>query len=129
MSKTFLDKPLTNQIEVIENILKDAQSSIQFCSSHFSTKYGSTNEIGFTNDDLIQSIDECEIFINDALEEIGQLKYHYNSEEALHKEEIFENQKYQNDVIPAEESSLYDEEFSFQDHEDEAVGPKTGYEY
>jgi len=123
MSKTFLDKPLTNQIEVIENILKDAQSSIQFCSSHFSTKYGSTNEIGFTNDDLIQSIDECEIFINDALEEIGQLKYHYNSE----KPYFLERQA--NDVIPAEESSLYDEEFSFQDHEDETVGPKTGYEY
>jgi len=123
MSKTFLDKPLTNQIEVIENILKDAQSSTQFCSSHFSTKYGSTNEIGFTNDDLIQSIDECEIFINDALEEIGQLKYHYNSEEPYFLE------RQANDVIPAEESSLYNEEFSFQDHEDETVGPKTGYEY
>ena len=53
-----------------------------------------------------------------------------NSEWAkTHLEVIgFERQNY-NDVIPAEESSLYDEEFSFQDHEDETVGPKTGYEY
>ena len=58
-------------------------------------------------------------------------KANINSEWAkTHLEVIgFENQKYQNDVIPAEESSLYDEEFSFQDHEDETVGPKTGYEY
>ena len=31
-------------------------------------------------------------------------------------------------VIDADDSDLYDEEFSFQDHEDETVGPKTGYE-
>lgn len=31
-------------------------------------------------------------------------------------------------VIDADDSNLYDEEFSYQDHEDETVGPKTGYE-
>ena len=32
------------------------------------------------------------------------------------------------DIINADDSDLYDEEFSFQDHEDETVGPRTGYE-
>lgn len=36
--------------------------------------------------------------------------------------------KVQNDIINADDSDLYDEEFSFQDHEDETVGPRTGYE-
>ena len=31
-------------------------------------------------------------------------------------------------VIDADDSDLYDEEFSFQNHEDETVGPRTGYE-
>tara|TARA_R100001594_G_scaffold86902_1_gene121281 strand:+ start:442 stop:795 length:354 start_codon:yes stop_codon:yes gene_type:complete len=108
---------LNNQLEVVENILKDALDSIHFVSNWHNDPI---EKAGFANDEVIQSIDECEIYINDALEELEQFKYHYNSED--------ENQKYQNDVIPAEESSLYDEEFSFQDHEDETVGPKTGYE-
>ena len=111
---------LINQLEVIENILKDAQDSIRYCSSHFQK---SADQVDFTNDELTQTIDECEIYINDALDELEQFKYHYNSE----KPYFLERQN--NDVIPAEESSLYDEEFSFQDHEDETVGPKTGYEY
>jgi len=32
------------------------------------------------------------------------------------------------DIINADDSDLYNEEFSFQDHEDETVGPRTGYE-
>tara|TARA_B100000131_G_C17702366_1_gene445248 strand:+ start:74 stop:412 length:339 start_codon:yes stop_codon:yes gene_type:complete len=112
-----MTESLTHQLEVIENILKDALDSIHFVSNWHNDPI---EKAGFANDEVIQSIDECEIYINDALEEVEQLKYQFNSEN--------ENQKYQNDVIPAEESSLYDEEFSFQDHEDETVGPKSGYE-
>ena len=68
---------LNDQLELIENILKDAQDSIQYCSSHFQK---SADQVGFTNDELTQSIDECEIYINDALEELEQFKYHFNSE-------------------------------------------------
>ena len=110
---------LTNQLEVIENILKDALDSIHFVSNWHNDPI---EKAGFANDEVIQSIDECEIYINDALEEVEQFKYQFNSE----KPYFLERQN--NDVIPAEESSLYDEEFSFQDHEDETVGPKSGYE-
>ena len=116
-----MTESLTHQLEVIENILKDALDSIHFVSNWHNDPI---EKAGFANDEVIQSIDECEIYINDALEEVEQFKYQFNSEFGNH----FENQKYQNDVIPAEESSLYDEEFSFQDHEDETVGPKSGYE-
>ena len=63
---------LLTSLDAIKDIVQDAQVSIEYCSSYFQK---SADEVGFTNDNLVQSIDECEIFITDALDEIEELIY------------------------------------------------------
>ena len=71
---------LMESIDSIKVLVEDAQESIRQCSTHFQK---SVDEVGFTNDTLTQTIDECEILINDTLDEVNELYYQVQSTDEI----------------------------------------------
>tara|TARA_A100001011_G_C13791914_1_gene627473 strand:+ start:182 stop:412 length:231 start_codon:yes stop_codon:yes gene_type:complete len=64
---------LLTSLDSIKQLTEVAQDQIQFAQSQVPNDF----------DDLVQSIDECEIAINDSLDEINQLLYQVESTDEI----------------------------------------------
>ena len=64
---------LITSLDSIKQLTEVAQDQIQFAQSQVPNDF----------DDLVQSIDECEIAINDSLDEINQLLYQVESTDEI----------------------------------------------